>query len=83
LRRQDHTLLPYAATPFVSAPFDCSQIRFANPPCITCHARHCRVHCIPPRVSDDPDTPLGGTGWEGYRSDLGEAARKYFGKTEK
>jgi hypothetical protein len=29
-----------------------------SPPCITCRARRCRVHRIPPRVRDDRDTPL-------------------------
>ncbi len=28
------------------------------PPCNHLRARRCRVHRIPPRVSDDPDTPL-------------------------
>src|SRR5258706_14123105 len=30
---------------------------------ITFHACRCRVHRIPPRVSDDPDTSLCRTGW--------------------
>jgi hypothetical protein len=29
------------------------------------------VHRIPPRVRDDRETPLCGTGWRDYRSDLG------------
>ena len=32
------------------------------PPCDPVRARRCRVHRIPPRVYDDPDTPLGGAG---------------------
>jgi hypothetical protein len=35
--RQDHTILPYVAAPFVSSPFDCSRIP-KNPPCITLRA---------------------------------------------
>jgi hypothetical protein len=37
-------------------------------PAITSHAKCRRVHRIPPRVSDDPDTPLGGAGREGIYS---------------
>src|SRR3989440_10711604 len=60
---QDHTALPSAATSFVSAPLDRSQVSSTRP-AITSRARRCRVHRIPPRVRDDRDTPLvwGGTG---------------------
>jgi hypothetical protein len=40
-------------------------------PAISPRARHRRVHRIPPRVRDDRDTPLCGTGRHGYITDLG------------
>src|SRR5260370_30056471 len=43
--------------PFVSAPFDRSQV-LSTRPAITSRAQRCRVHHIPPRVRDDRDTPL-------------------------
>jgi hypothetical protein len=43
--------------PFVSAPFDRSQV-LSTRPAITSRAQRCRVHRIPPRVRDDRDTPL-------------------------
>src|ERR1700694_1842426 len=33
-------------------------------PAITSRAQRCRVHRIPPRVRDDRETPLCGTGWQ-------------------
>jgi len=48
------------------------------PPCDPLHARRCRVHRIPPRVSDDPDTPLGGAGRGGYAGDLRGASREIY-----
>src|SRR5256885_6517587 len=74
---QDHTASPSAATSFVSAPFDRSQVSSTRP-AITSRARRCRVHRIPPRVRDDRDTPLWGTGRLGYAADLGEAGRGKF-----
>jgi hypothetical protein len=37
-----------------------------HPPCDHVRTQRCRVHRIPPRVSDDPDTPLWGAGRRGY-----------------
>jgi|SRR5215208_3816447 len=60
-RRQDHTTSPSEATSFVCTP--CNRSRVGPRPAITIARRRCRVHCIPPRVRDDRDTPLewGGT----------------------
>ena len=60
--RQDHTTSPYAA--IVSRPraVDRSRIQRTHP-AIPSRAKRCRVHRIPPRVRDDRDTPLCGTGW--------------------
>jgi len=46
--------------PFVCAPFNRSRAKAR--PAITLRAQRCRVHRIPPRVRDDRDTPLWGTG---------------------
>ena len=45
-------------------------------PAITCRAKRCRVHRIPPRVRDDGQRPSVGRDSESYSFDLG------FGKTE-
>src|SRR5258706_1959235 len=57
---QDHTALPSALAPFVSAPSDRSRASSTRP-AIPARARRCRVHRIPSRVRDDRDTPLWGT----------------------
>jgi hypothetical protein len=36
------------------------------------------VHRIPPYVRDDRETPLRGTGWRDYRTDLGQVGRGIF-----
>jgi hypothetical protein len=61
---QDHTVLPYALAPFVCASGHRSQA-FRLRPAIPFRARRRRVHRIPPRVRDDRDTPLWGTGQHG------------------
>jgi hypothetical protein len=54
---QDHTALPSAHAPFVSAPLIAHR-PMRTRPAITSRAQRCRVHRIPPRVRDDRDTPL-------------------------
>src|SRR3979490_3574644 len=44
--RQDHTILPSAATSLVSVLFDRSRIQRTHP-AIPSHAKRCRVHRIP------------------------------------
>jgi hypothetical protein len=55
--RQDHTILPYAATSLVRVPV-IAQESLRTRPAIPSHARRCRVHRTPSRVRDDRDTPL-------------------------
>src|SRR6266568_6924699 len=62
--RQDHTILPSAATSLVGTLFDRSQAETC--PATISRARRCRVHRIPPRVRDDHDTPLCGVGREKF-----------------
>ena len=78
---QDHTALPSAHAPFVSAPLIAHR-PLSTRPAITSHAQRCRVHRIPPRVRDDRDTPLsGGRDGEAYRFDLGQAGTEIFLET--
>src|SRR6266436_150781 len=55
--RQDHTILPSAATSLVSVPVIAHR-SIRTRPAIPSRAKRCRVHRIPPRVRDDHDTPL-------------------------
>jgi hypothetical protein len=58
---QDHTALPYVAASFVCAPFDRSQVK--DPPCENdCAPDAAASTASRSYVSDDPDTPLIGTG---------------------
>jgi hypothetical protein len=59
--RQDHTILPSAASISRQRAVDRSRIQRTRP-AIPSRAKRCRVHRIPPRVRDDRDTPLCGTG---------------------
>ena len=73
---RNHTVLPYAASSFVCALLDRSR---ETRPAITSRARRCRVHRIPPRVSDDPDTPLFRDGMAGVLKVIwGGAEVEYF-----
>ena len=51
--RQDHTTSPYAATSLVRVP-DIAHGNIRTRPAIPSHARRCRVHRTPPRVSRRP-----------------------------
>ena len=62
--RQDHTILLSAAASLVSVPVIAHGFKRTRP-AIPSRAKRCRVHRIPPRVRDDRDTPLCGTGWRG------------------
>jgi hypothetical protein len=76
--RQDHTILPSAATSLVSVLFDRSRIQRTRP-AIPSPARRCRVHRIPSRVRDDRDTPLCvGRDARSCRRDLGYAKTEIF-----
>jgi hypothetical protein len=55
--RQDHTILPYAATSLVRVPVTAHK-SLRTRPAIPSHATRCRVHRTPSRVRDDRDTPL-------------------------
>src|SRR5450755_671218 len=55
--RQDHTILPYAATSLVRVPVTAHK-SLRTRPAIPSHAKRCRVHRTPSRVRDDRDTPL-------------------------
>ena len=76
--RQDHTILPYAATSLVRSLGDRSQVSSTRP-AIPSRAKRCRVHRIPPRVRDDRDTPLC-VGWDAKssRGDLGCVKTEIF-----
>ena len=65
---QDHTFLPFASAPFVSAPAD----RSRDTPALRLPSRDdtARVHRIPPDVRDDRETPLVRAGQRDYDSDL-------------
>ena len=78
--RQDHTILPYAATSLVRVLLTAHK-SLRTRPAIPSRAKRCRVHRIPPRVRDDRDTPLlwGGTG-KVVEVIWGERKRKYFCK---
>ncbi len=65
--RQDHTILPSAATSLVSVLLTAHGF-LRNRPAIPSRAKRCRVHRIPPRVRDDRDTPLE---WDETVSDIG------------
>ena len=78
--RQDHTILPSAATSLVSGLFDRSRIQRTRP-AIPSPARRCRVHRIPSRVRDDRDTPLCvGRDGQSSRGDLGGTETEIFFK---
>jgi hypothetical protein len=77
LGRQNHTTSPSASASVVSSPFDRSRA-LSTRPATTSRAQCCRVHRIPPYVRDDRETPLCGTGWRGYRFDLGQAGNEIF-----
>src|ERR1700738_4812141 len=64
--RQDHTILPSAATSLVSVLLIAHGV-IRTRPAIPSRAKRCRVHRIPPRVRDDHDTPLL---WGGMRKVL-------------
>ena len=72
--RQDHTTSPSASNISRQRAVDRSQAEAH--PAITCRAKRCRVHRIPPRVRDDGQRPSVGRDSESYSFDLG------FGKTE-
>src|SRR6266853_1579403 len=55
--RQDHTILPSAATSLVRSLGNHSQAS-STCPAIPSRAKRCRVHRTPSRVRDDRDTPL-------------------------
>src|SRR5260370_32924766 len=55
--RQDHTIVPAAATSLVIVPVLAHEF-LRTRPAIPSRAKRCRVHRIPPRVRDDRDTPL-------------------------
>jgi hypothetical protein len=56
---QDHTVLPSASAPFVSAPFDRSQaLQTETRPAITCAPDAAASTASHPNVRDDHDTPL-------------------------
>ena len=78
--RQDHTILPSAATSLVSVLLIAHRFLRTHP-AIPSRAKRCRVHRIPSRVRDDRDTPLW---WGGMRKILdviwGEWEQKYFRK---
>jgi hypothetical protein len=80
--RQDHTILPYAATSLVRVLLITH--RLITRPAIPSHAKRCRVHRNPLRVRDDRDTPLW---WGGMRKVLdviwGEWEQKYFSENQK
>jgi len=80
--RQDHTILPSAATSLVRPLFDRSRIQRTRP-AIPSRAKRCRVHRIRPYVRDDRDTPLL---WGGMRNVLeviwGVRKQEYFCKED-
>src|SRR5450755_749478 len=55
--RQDHTILPSAATSLVRVPVTAHE-SLRTRPATPSHAKRCRVHRTPSRVRDDRDTPL-------------------------
>src|ERR1700704_2345874 len=63
--RQDHTILPSAATSLVRVLLIAHGFKRTRP-AIPSRAKRCRVHRIPPRVRDDHDTPLCGVGWRKF-----------------
>src|SRR6195256_1633575 len=83
-RRQDHTTSPYAATSFVSSPFDRSRA-FRQPALQPRRAQNAAASTASaPRVRDDHDTPLW---WGGMRKVLdviwGRWEQKYFSENPK
>src|SRR5882757_3653924 len=78
--RQDHTILPSAATSLVRVLLIAHR-PIRTRPAIPSRAKRCRVHRIPPRVRDDGQRPSGGVGWREFVEMIcptGEA--KYFCK---
>src|SRR5450432_3374031 len=79
--RQDHTILPYAATSLVSVLVIAHRL-LKNPPCGPSRAQRCRVHRNPPpRFATAMTRPSCGVGWRGVVEMIcptGEA--KYFCK---
>jgi hypothetical protein len=82
--RQDHTILPYAATSLVRMPVTAHK-SLRTRPAIPSHAKRCRVHRTPSRVRDDRDTPLCvGRDARICRDDSPDGgSEKFFGKSEK
>ena len=81
--RQDHTILPYAATSLVRSPVTAHK-SLRTRPATPSRARRCRVHRTPSRVRDDRDTPLC-VGRDGRicRDDLPDGESEiFFGKPE-
>src|SRR5712671_6955023 len=81
--RQDHTTSPYAATSFVSAPFDRSRA-FRQPA-----LHHVSRLTLPRPPHPHPASVTiairtsGGVGCESSRFDLGQRAQVIFGKSER
>src|SRR3982075_4640639 len=63
--RQDHTILPSAATSLVRGLLIAHR-PIRTRPAIPSRAKRCRVHRIPPRVRDDGQRPSGGVGCEKF-----------------
>jgi hypothetical protein len=80
-RRQDHTTSPSAKASLVRARSAIAHGFNRIRPAIPSRARRYRVHRIPPRVRDDREPPLCGTGRESSRCDLGCAGREIFLRT--
>jgi hypothetical protein len=76
---QDHTVLPYAASPVVCT---LCLLTDQSPPCEHDHAPDAAASTASrPNVRDDGQRPSSGTGWRRYRSDLGQARTGIFSHT--
>jgi hypothetical protein len=76
---QDHTVLPYAASPVVCT---LCLLTDQSPPCEHDHAPDAAASTASrPNVRDDGQRPSRGTGWRRYRSDLGQARTGIFSHT--
>ena len=82
--RQDHTTSPYAATSFVSSPFDRSQA-LANPPCNPRLVPNAAASTASrPAFVTIAKRPSVGRDGESSRIDLGQVGTEiFFGKSEK
>jgi len=77
--RQDHTILPSAATSLVSVPVIAHGVRRTRPADPIARKTLPRPPHPVPYVRDDRETPLCvGRDNEGYRADLGQAGRELF-----